>query len=380
MRSASAKRLTYIVNYLSADDAQHYVHIPNLLVELEKLGWEIDLVSERGGTGTAELLGRRVTFLSLHSKPQRVVNLVRHLLNMRRSGGTLVFVRISKFAALFSAIAGRLFGWKTVYWLSGTVEDFNLRNGAGARLQFAGMWLLFHLVDRLATGPETMVGYYRRLYGLPQRKVVLLYNDIDLGQASGRDAAKSDRLNVLIVHRLSPVRETDRYFPALLDALERFARTTKRAVRLDICGEGPEREQLETMAARASRIDVQFQGAVPQRALRRFYDDAAIFIMPSYREGFPRVMIEAMAHGLPIVATDAGGTRDLCGPAQQEYVIDRDDPAAFGTAVERLLRSPGDRKRLAAENLQSVQRFGTPNVARMYDRALSPLVGLPPAQ
>ena len=51
-------------NYLSADDAQHYVHVPRLLLEMEELGWQIDLVSERGGSGTSEVLGRRGHILS----------------------------------------------------------------------------------------------------------------------------------------------------------------------------------------------------------------------------------------------------------------------------------------------------------------------------
>ena len=46
--SAAQKRLTYIVNYVSADDAQHFVHIPYLLDELSKLGWLVELVSGRG--------------------------------------------------------------------------------------------------------------------------------------------------------------------------------------------------------------------------------------------------------------------------------------------------------------------------------------------
>jgi glycosyltransferase involved in cell wall biosynthesis len=376
-----AKRLTYIVNYMSADDAQHFVHIPNLLNHLESLGWEIDLVSERGGEGRAEVLGQKVTFLSRQSKWRRAVRLPAHLLAMRRRGGRLVFVRISKFAALVSALMGRLFGWKTVYWLSGTVEDFNLRGGLRARIGLAGMWLLFRLIDRLATGPETMVTYYARRYGLPEWKIVLLYNDIALDKFAPAGATeKADQVHVLLVHRLSPVRETDRYFPALLEALDLHARSSAAPVILDICGDGPERNELEAIARSApAGVDVRFHGAVPQLDLAEYYARATIFVMPSYREGFPRVMIEAMAHGLPIVATDAGGTRDLCGPMQQRYVIDRDDVAAFGRAVARLLASADDRHALSEENLRSVERFATPAVARMYDRALSALIAAPAA-
>lgn len=371
------KRLTYIVNRMSADDAQHYVHIPPLLSELERLGWEVDLVSERGGSGNFEVLGRRVTYLSHSSKLLRLVRLVAHLLVVRDRGGRLVFVRISKFAALTSALLGRLLGWKTVYWLSGAVEDFNLKSGWRGRVGVAGMRLLLRLVDRLATGPETMAAYYSLQYRLPPSKIVVLYNDINLDQRGGSHTAAAHGSNVLLVHRLSPVRETGRYFPTLLEALGRYSRNARIPVTLDVCGDGPERLLLESMAQNApAEVSVQFHGAIPQLKLAPFYEAADLFVMPSYREGFPRVMLEAMAHGLPIVATDAGGTRDLCGPAQRNYVVDRHDPEAFGRAVEALLSSADDRRKIIRENEVTVQRFATPRVARMYDERLTELIGM----
>src|SRR5215213_10055799 len=128
-------------------------------------------------------------------------------------------------AAMVSAILGRLLGWRTLFWLSGTVEDFNRQaNGWKDRLGYSYMWLLLRLVDRLVTGPETMQSYYRRTYGLPAGKVALLYNDVDLSavEAAG-PLSDSGPPRVLMVHRLSPVRETGRYFPALLAALGEFA-------------------------------------------------------------------------------------------------------------------------------------------------------------
>jgi len=377
---AASKRLTYIVNHLSADDAQHFAHIPRLLSEMEALGWEIDLLSERGGDGNAEVLGRRVTYLSRASKLRRMVRLAVCLFAMRTRGGRLVFVRISKFAALTSALLGRIFGWKTVYWLSGTVEDFNRRSGARGKVGLAGMRLLLKFVDRLATGPETMVGYYSAQYGLSKQKILMLYNDIDIPQsASGRDPA-AIASKVLLVHRLSPVREADRYFIPLLQALGRHSGNINTPVTLDICGDGPDRRRLEFLAEGAPKgVVVRFHGAVPQRKLAPFYEAADMFVMPSYREGFPRVMLEAMAHSLPIVATDAGGTRDLCGPAQRQYVVDRHDANAFGRAVERLLSSRPERRELAGENMVTVQRYSTAKVARMYDEALAGLIGEPAA-
>ena len=138
--------------------------------------------------------------------------------------------------------------------------------------------------------------------------------------------------------------------------------------------------ELEQIAANAPfGVEIRFHGAVPQRDLASFYERATLFVMPSYREGFPRVMLEAMARGLPIVATDAGGTRDLCGPAQRHLIVSRDDPQGFGDAIAALLSSPEEQDRLAEENLTTVKRFDTPVVARMYDRVLSRLIGAAPA-
>jgi glycosyltransferase involved in cell wall biosynthesis len=380
--SDQPKRLTYIVNYLSADDTQHYVHVPRLLSALEMRGWTIDLLSERGGFGTVEILGRSVTFLSRQSKWKRVANLVAKLLAMRNRGGRLVFVRISSFAALASSLLGRVFGWRTIFWISGTVEDYDLRRGLLGRLAVMRLWILFRLVDRLATGPETMARYYTGRYGLPPSKIVVLYNDVEILAASRRTEATQDQVfRVLMVHRLSPVRETTRYFPNLVDSLSRFAAATGSSVVLDICGDGPERPELERIASQARRpVEIRFHGAIPHRELEHHYRHATIFVMPSYREGFPRVIIEAMAHGLPIVATDAGGLPDLCGPAQQNYVVDRNHAKALGDAVERLLGLPAEREKLAAENLLSVERFSTSAVAQMYDEALSAILGLPSRQ
>lgn len=371
--SAPERRLIYVLNHLSSDGSQHYAHVPNLLAELARLGWRIDLVSEQGGRGEKEVLGQRVTYLSTAGGLSRFARLARLLLSMRAQGSRLVFVRISKHAAMVSAILGRLMGWRTLFWLSGTVEDFNRQtSGWKGRLEYLYMWLLLRLVDRLVTGPETMLTYYRRTYDLPAAKLTLLYNDVDLsGVEPAAEVANSSQIRVLMVHRLSPVRETARYFPALVDCLGEFA-ATGASVQLDIVGDGPERTELERLATRAGDgVRVRFFGAVPNRELDRHYAPATLFVMPSYREGFPRVMLEAMARGLPIVATDAGGTRDLVGPMQDQFIVDRTSPDAFTSAVAVLLARPDLRMKLSAENLAQVKRFSTPVVAAMYDRALN---------
>lgn len=371
------KRLTYVVNLVSTDDTQHFVHIPNLLNELEALGWDIQLVSERGGQGVQRVAGREVRYLSINGRWSRLWPLCKLLFRNRMAGGRLVFIRISRSSGGLSGLLGRLFGWKTLFWLSDVKEDFDAsRKG---RKGYWSLWLLFRIIDRLVTGPETMVDYYMRTYGLDRSKLTLLYNDIDITHASPASLQdKNGSLRVLLVHHLSPARETSRYLPAILEGLRAFA-AEGASVQLDIVGGGPDENHLKTIVTDfGTDVSVAFHGPVPNRKLYPFYSAASVFIMPSYREGFPRVLVEAMAHGLPIVSTDAGGSRDLFGDGQQKFVVSRDDPDGFAAALAQLLRSIDLRKSLAQENLERVPRYSTPAVARMYDEALSAL--LPPSK
>lgn len=370
------KRLTYVINKLTADDTQHFVHIPNLLSEMQKLGWNINILSERGGKGTDKVFGHPVKYLSLNERWRRLPLLAISLLRLRLSGGRLVFVRISKSAAFISSILGRVFGWRTLFWISGAVEDFNAREkGMKAKIDFAGMWLLLRLVDRLVTGPETMVNYYSKIYGLPNNKIILLYNDLKLSSIQPSIANKQCIVkHVLLVHRLSPVRETTRYFPELIQQLNKYCLAVEKVI-LHIIGDGPERSQLESITNSATGgLEVKFYGAIPNRELGDHYSGATIFIMPSYREGFPRVILEAMARGLPIVSTDAGGTKDLVGPMQKSFIIDRNDPTAFASSIIQLLEDSKLRGVLKEENLQTIQKFSTPAVAAMYDNELTKII------
>jgi glycosyltransferase involved in cell wall biosynthesis len=383
LRSAAAKTtplcsLVYVVNRVSKDDSQHFVHIPNLLLRLTERGWNVCLVSERGGRGKGEISSIPVTYLSDEASWSRLPALLATLVAARRNHNRLVFVRISKSAALVSGIAGRFLGWKTLFWLCGTVEDFNLsRKGWIGRLEIAFLWVLFRVVDHLVTGPDSMNEYYRRYYGLPHKKVITLYNDVEIQRGRMRlheVADGPDHPRILMVHRYSPVRETMRWFPLILEMLQ-LRHKLGKPVRFDIIGGGPELDEMKVAASAHRDLDVHFHGIMPNFKITPFFERADLFIMPSYREGFPRVVVEAMAHALPLVSTDAGGTRDLLGNLQARYCIDRDDAKGFVEAMDHLLDDKELRACLSEENVEQAKRFSTGSVAKQYDEVLRQLLG-----
>jgi len=106
--------------------------------------------------------------------------------------------------------------------------------------------------------------------------------------------------------------------------------------RLRIVGQGP---FLETLKQRlASDEAVVFQGYVPDfETLREVYRTADVLVIPSLDEGLPRVMYEAWAHSLPVVATAVGGIPYLVKDGGEALLVPRDTPGALGRAVARVL-------------------------------------------
>lgn len=125
--------------------------------------------------------------------------------------------------------------------------------------------------------------------------------------------------------------------------------------RLCVIGAGPQRAELEALATRLGLAEcVRFPGALPQQDLASWYAAADMLVLASEREGWPNVLLEAMACGTPVVATAVGGIPEIVeAPATGRLVPER-TPQALAEAVASLHRSPASRKAVRAH----AQRFG----------------------
>jgi glycosyltransferase involved in cell wall biosynthesis len=129
------------------------------------------------------------------------------------------------------------------------------------------------------------------------------------------------------VGRLAPEKGLD----TLLDAWPAVVAAFPKA-RLTLIGEGPERPSLKARVSRLGLADaVELPGATddPTRALRA----ADLFVLPSREEGMSIALLEAMALGLPLVATSIPGNRRLVQDFKHGRLVPPDDPAAFARAV-----------------------------------------------
>ncbi len=174
---------------------------------------------------------------------------------------------------------------------------------------------------------------------------------VDAAVASARDY--DGELTLLTVGRL----DTEKNPLMLADVLNRL-RGGRWRWRLVVCGDGPLREQLRARLDELGLLDrVRLRGYVPiDGGLLDLYRRSHVFLHVSWTEGFPQVLIEAFAAGLPTVATAVGGVSAAADGAA--LLVAPGDPEAAAEALERIAADPQLRTRLVEAGLQRA-REGT---------------------
>lgn len=375
------KKLIYILNSYSEKESSHFAHVIHLLKTMADKGIKIALIIEKlHGELVIEHQNISIHGLTSKNKLLRLYELFNKVKNLIKLGYDVSFIRISAWATIISSIAHYIYGGRSYLWQSGTTHEHDWSRAWDYKKfkwlisSYLPNWLARKLTHRFVTGPNNMVDYYANVVKIPKEKIRLLYNDIDLSRFNRNKFpyARKDILSkynleenskiILLVHRLSPVRRTLVYLEPLFEELSK-----KDNWSLIIVGGGEELPIVKKMSkdfCLESRII--FLGEIPNQDISKLYAGADIFIHPTYTEGFPRVIIEAMALGLPIITTDAGGTAELLGPKQSKYVTSKIFPRDFSLKVIDLLEHTFEWDELSRENLELVHKFSTDNVSDMY--------------
>ncbi len=155
----------------------------------------------------------------------------------------------------------------------------------------------------------------------------------------------------------------------LLEAARLLADRGRR-VRLVLAGEGPQRPKLEELAARLElAAQVSFPGAVGQEDIRALYEAADAFCLPSFAEGVPTVLMEAMAMELPVISTRINGVPELVEDGRTGLLVSPGRSDELADAVERLLADPHLCRELgkAAREKVSAEFNVSHTAARLHD-------------
>jgi glycosyltransferase involved in cell wall biosynthesis len=194
---------------------------------------------------------------------------------------------------------------------------------------------------------------------LPATPVTYIPTGVDLQAFAPQDVQR--KTQIIAVGRLVWQKAYDDLLKAFASVVAQFP-----DYRLVIAGTGPLDQDLRRLAKDLS-IDgfVDFVGSVPQDRLREMLRESQLFVMSSVSEGFAKALIEALACGLPVVATDVGGAREAVIAAGA--IVPARDPEAFANAICDLLGDADKRSLAAANAIIASQRYGWSVVIRQYE-------------
>lgn len=319
--------------------------------------------------------------------PFRFLEMLFVCFRLRSQGYTNFYVHYSYYGALAAWLATwkpgfqvRIFYWnRGMPWLfeRGWFEEKLLR------------FVLRHTI--LVTGPESLAKEYVTRYGVKKYRVVS--NWIDVGRfaptSSQRQILQGKRI-VLFVHHLSKRKGAD--------LIPEIAKGFSDDVLFLVIGDGPEKGYLEQLpkaqvlqdlaqhdggdlpAGRQGRATpprwgmseyglaksgaeviesaaIVLVGKIPNNEIIKYFQAADVFLMPSREEGSPRVILEAMASGVPFVASDIGGVRELVPENLAQFLCKSEDVGCFQDKIKTLLSDKALYDKARAECLSYAKNF-----------------------
>jgi glycosyltransferase involved in cell wall biosynthesis len=314
-------------------------------------------------------LGHEVTRLSPRSPRPSDLTVRRLLFNVRlpallRSRRYDLIVGFDIDGFLWS---GRASATPYVVSVKGVLAEEALQETGRWRWLLWGLSRLERRNARRAPLVLTTSDYCRRAivrhYGVPEGRVRLVPEGIDLARWQRPAEPRSGGATVLCVAR----QYRRKHVADLLRAMPRVRRSVPQARAL-VVGDGPEHANLRRLWGELSLGEsVRLLGEIPDDGeVARLYRGAEVFCLPSVQEGFGIVFLEAMASGLPVVATTAAAIPEVVPQGKAGLLVPPGDVEALAAALVDLLRDPGRRAECAAFGREHVRQYDWPVVARTF--------------
>lgn len=156
--------------------------------------------------------------------------------------------------------------------------------------------------------------------------------------------------------------------------IEALARLKEYDILYVICGDGPLKAQLRAKAEELGVRDrLKLLGF--RKDIAELHKAADIFVFPSLQEGLPVALMEAMASGLPIVASKIRGNEDLISNNQGGYLVNPTDSEQVAKAIEKMIQNPKKREKMEKRNLEIITKYGQETVLQKMDEFFDEIVG-----
>jgi glycosyltransferase involved in cell wall biosynthesis len=286
--------------------------------------------------------------------PWRVWLTLRAIFKRARRSDLIYVSGLGAESALAAALAGRSTVYKVVGdyaweravgrgWFRGTIEEYQsqCRGGRFRWINLIRTWPLSRAARVIV--PSLYLARLVASWGIPESRIDVIYNAASKGRGKPRTAESWPEWagrTLITVCRLVPWKGVS----GLIEALGALPTT-----RLVIAGDGGMRAALTEQARQLGVAErVLFLGDVPGECVADCMSRADAFVLNSSYEGLPHVVLEAMEAGVPVIATDAGGTGELVEHGVTGLLIPVGRPEMLKAAIESLWKDPVLAERLVA--------------------------------
>ena len=189
-------------------------------------------------------------------------------------------------------------------------------------------------------------------YALPLDSIVVIPNGVAEEYFVGKRTSQNAIPHLLFVGRLVAQKN--------LSLLVKAVSQMKTSILLDIVGEGELKEDIEALIQQYELKNVKLHGQKTSKELLEFYQSADIFVLPSFKEGVSLAMLEALAAGLPVVASDTSELRQIlseCG-----VLIQDPNSTNYASALDALLSDKDALRKLSYASLKKARSYSWENV------------------
>jgi D-inositol-3-phosphate glycosyltransferase len=274
-------------------------------------------------------------------------------------------------------LSGRLGNWAQSFWNRPHVATFHTlgmvknRTGAGARepgFRIAAEKEIVHTCHRILAPTARERDSLVRLYGAPPEKIGVVPCGVNLNlfypepKTAARKRLGLDPAEIILLYvgRFDPLKGLN----ALLEAMT-YLRNHPRIRLVVVGGDGDRSPEYQALAEKTERLAIEekvmFVGRVDQHNLPPYYSAADVLVMPSRYESFGMVGLEALACGIPVVATPVGAVDSLVRKAQAGCIVSDPSPRTLSNGIQSVI---SDRSIPAADVIRrSILDYSWSNVA-----------------
>ncbi|OGZ46716.1 MAG: hypothetical protein A3J55_02015 [Candidatus Ryanbacteria bacterium RIFCSPHIGHO2_02_FULL_45_17b] len=337
MRREEKIKVCFVLPEKAEDTATHFAHKAELMKELQN---EVEFY----------------TYAAMGTDLLRIVY-------ARFRGVRIYYVQYSFKGALIAYVVTKVFGGRVFYWNCGM--PWLYKRGWFEEQLFR--FILRHMILVIAT--DGLANEYATRYGLDKKDIRVVPNYIRVSRMQNKSKEEArkelglpqDKKIVLFLHHVSR-RKGAHLLPEIIKEF-----SNQSAVLFVIVGEGPEKKEIESRIKNyQSGEKVRMEGMVAHNKTASYFMAADVYLMPSEEEGMPNALLEAMAAGVPFVASDVAAVREMTPPMTHEFVLPYGKTDMFGEKIKKLLGDEELRKRIATEEQEWVERYDVSTVASRY--------------